>query len=211
MRHGVVERGKVKITDPTPAGLEMRRYSSLEGRISILPTSKEERALWLLEDIAEYNAELQVRTAFLHSCGGEVSKRLQDDLVFEPEQGNWAVETRRFWDVHPLRMLRQESSPQEALPQVVEICLEGNLICVVQTSVQSLVLLVASGRDSPPCKSEIWSARELGELHDGLGSGKRRVACLTCVGASPPAEQTWTPSTIYPHHCVPTETAVRLV
>lgn len=165
MRDRVVESREVEVSDPSHASLVVLLDAPLERAVCVLPTPKEEDAVGLLQDIAEYNFELKVRAPFLHSCGGQIRECLEDDLVFDVQQRQRPVQPRCLRDIDALRMSRLKRATEQTLPEVRQVRFKRNFVRVVDWPVKPLVLVVAAGCDSSPRQVEVPFAYELVDLH----------------------------------------------
>ena len=81
MRNRIVECRKVEVPHPSGSASIVFPDLSLKGNIGVLPATKEENAVGLLQDIAEDHLELKRGASTLHLGRCKVRKRLQDYLV----------------------------------------------------------------------------------------------------------------------------------
>jgi len=75
------------------------------------------------------------------------------------------MKSRYLRNVYPLRVTRREGAAKKPLLEVPQVGTKCNFVGVVQTVIQTLILVVAPGGDSPPSQLEIASACELTEFH----------------------------------------------
>jgi hypothetical protein len=92
VRNRIVESCEVEITNPATAARILSLDSVLELSVGFLPSSKEEDAVLLLQDIAEDDFELSLRSVRLDSFGSQVSKCLKHDLVFNAQECNRSMQ-----------------------------------------------------------------------------------------------------------------------
>ena len=92
----------------------------------------------------------------------QVRERLKDDLVFDVQQRERTMESRRLWDVDASRMPRLERAAEKALWEICQIRVEGDLVGVVDVPIEPLVLVIAAGIDSAPRPLKVLLALRVG-------------------------------------------------
>ena len=96
------------------------------------------------------------------SC--QVRERLKDDLVFDVQQRERTMESRRLGDVDASRMPSLERAAEQALSEICRIRVEGDLVGVVDVPIEPLALVIAAGSDSAPRQFKLLLACELADL-----------------------------------------------
>ena len=72
----VVEGGEIEVSHPLHAAFVLTSDLPLKSSVSLLPATKEEDAIRLLEDVAENDLELKWSAAALHSFRSEICECL---------------------------------------------------------------------------------------------------------------------------------------
>ena len=96
------------------------------------------------------------------SC--QVRERLKDDLVFDVQQRERTMESRRLGDVDASRMPSLERAAEQALSEICRIRVEGDLVGVVDVPIEPLAFVIAAGSDSAPRQFKLLLACELADL-----------------------------------------------